>query len=118
MHHPLYKYSLVLRGLPPPRCPTEDITHNRTHNSKESICLRLTFLDLEGAFDNVSFQATDCQHGHPTVTYKNIIKRIRRGCFQVSILSPDIWNLVEDDLLRFSAREIPGFFQAFADDLS
>ena len=33
------------------------------------------------------------------------------------IFSPFLWNLVVDDLLKFSAKEIPGYLQAFADDL-
>ena len=28
-----------------------------------------------------------------------------------------LWNLVVDDLLKFSSKEIPGYLQAFADDL-
>ena len=54
-----------------------------------------------------------------TVTHKDITKRIRirRGCPQGGILSPFLWNLVVDDLLKFSAKEIPGYLQAFADDL-
>ena len=58
---------------------------------------------------------------HPclTVTHKDITKRIRirRGCPQGGILSPFLWILVVDDLLKFSAKEIPGYLQAFADDL-
>ena len=54
-----------------------------------------------------------------TVTHKDITKRIRirRGCPQGGILSPFLWNLVVDDLLKFSAKEIPGYLQAFANDL-
>ena len=36
---------------------------------------------------------------------------------QGGILSPFLWNLVVDDLLNFCEREIPGYLQAFADDL-
>ena len=36
---------------------------------------------------------------------------------QGGILSPFLWNLVVDDLLHFSANHIPGYLQAFADDL-
>ena len=32
-------------------------------------------------------------------------------------LSPFLWNLVVDDLLNYSATHIPGYLQAFADDL-
>ena len=59
------------------------------------------------------------KYRHLTVTHKDITKRIRirRGCPQGGILSPFLWNLVVDDLLKFSAKEIPGYLQAFADDL-
>ena len=97
-----------------------------------------TFLDIEGAFDNVSFKAISdainssfvdkstagwminmVKYRHLTVTHKDITKRIRirRGCPQGGILSPFLWNLVVDDLLKLSAKEIPGYLQAFADDL-
>ena len=97
-----------------------------------------TFLDIEGAFNNVSFKAISdainsspvdksttgwiinmFKYRHLTVTHKDITKRIRirRGCPQGGILSPFFWNLVVDDLLKFSAKEIPGYLQAFADDL-
>ena len=58
------------------------------------------------------------KYRHLTVTHKDITKRIRirRGCPQGGILSPFLRNLVVDDLLKFSAKEIPGYLQAFADD--
>ena len=54
-----------------------------------------------------------------TVTHKDITKRIRirRGCPQRGILSPFLWNLVVGDILKLSDKEIPGWLQAFADDL-
>ena len=55
------------------------------------------------------------KYHHLTVTH--ITKKIRRECPQGGILSPFLWNLVVDDLLKFSAKEIPGYLQAFADDL-
>jgi ribonuclease HI len=97
-----------------------------------------TFLDVEGAFDNVSFDAiSQSIHNSPvdkstagwianmvsnryiTVTHKTHTKRIRitRGCPQGGILSPFLWNLVVDDLLSFTADKLPGYLQAFADDL-
>ena len=97
-----------------------------------------TFLDIEGAFDNVSFNAiSNAIHNSPvdpstagwitsmvtnrhvTISHKNASRRIKvkRGCPQGGILSPFLWNLVIDDLLNFSANLIPGYLQAFADDL-
>ena len=54
-----------------------------------------------------------------TINHKDKSRRvrIRRGCPQGGILSPFLWNLVVDDLLAFTARDIPGYLQAFADDL-
>ena len=97
-----------------------------------------TFLDIEGAFDNVSFKAISqtiykspvdkstagwivnmVSNRYISITHKNCTKRIRikRGCPQGGILSPYLWNLIVDDLLRFAANKIPGYLQAFADDL-
>ena len=97
-----------------------------------------TFLDIEGAFDNVSFKAiSNALHDSPldqstigwimsmvtnrfiTITHKNISRRfkVERGCPQGGILSPFLWNLVVDDLLKSSAKDTPGYLQAFADDL-
>ena len=97
-----------------------------------------TFLDIEGAFDNVSFTAIDkalkdspldsptadwiahmVSNRYVTISHKTATKRIRirRGCPQGGVLSPFLWNLIIDDLLNYSAKEIPGYLQAFADDL-
>ena len=96
------------------------------------------FLDIEGAFDNVSFNAISealsatkvddstakwiinmVTHRYITINHKSSTKRIRvsRGCPQGGILSPFLWNLVVDSLLNYSAKDIPGYLQAFADDL-
>ena len=42
---------------------------------------------------------------------------VKRGCPQGGIISPFLWNLVVDDLLKLSDKETPGYLQAFADDL-
>ena len=121
---------------------TETVLHKIAHTIERRIAKKGyvlgTFLDIEGAFDNVSFKAISdainsspvdkstagwiinmVKYRHLTVTHKDITKRIRirRGCPQGGILSPFLWNLVVDDLLKFSAKEIPGYLQAFADDL-
>ena len=122
--------------------PTETAWHKIAHTIERRIAKKGyvlgTFLDIEGAFDYVSFKAISeainsspvdkstagwiinmVKYRHLTVTHKDITKRIRirRGCPQGGILSPFLWNLVVDDLLKFSAKEIPGYLQAFADDL-
>ena len=96
------------------------------------------FLDIEGAFDNISFKAIhEAIHRSPVdnstanwiygmitnryinFEHKTASSRVKaeRGCPQGGILSPFLWNLVLDDLLQFSAGQIPGYLQAFADDL-
>ena len=123
-------------------CSTETALHSvvrciEKRISKKGYVLG-TFLDIEGAFDNVSFKAisesirkstvdeTTAQwiinmvtNRYITITHKDCKKRInvRRGCPQGGILSPFLWNLVVDDLLKFGANEIPGYLQGFADDL-
>ena len=56
---------------------------------------------------------------HVTITHKNATRLIKtkRGCPQVGVLSPFLWNLVIDDLLQYTAKHIPGYIQAFADDI-
>ena len=121
---------------------TETALHKIAHTIERRIAKKGyvlgTFLDIEGAFYNVSFKAISdainsssvdkstagwiinmVKYRHLTVTHKDITKRIRirRGCPPRDILSPFLWNLVVDDLLPFSAKVIPGYLQAFADDL-
>ena len=97
-----------------------------------------TFLDIEGAFDNVSFEAiykvlqkTDINstninwifnmvvNRQTTVQLKNITKTIKigKGCPQGGVLSPFLWNLVVDSLLELSCKDTPAYLQGFADDL-
>eukprot|EP00116_Pleurobrachia_bachei_P019081 sb/3479343/ len=98
-----------------------------------------TFLDIEGAFDNVAFKAIErALHAKLrdkrtvdwimfTITNRKVTTKllgesltimVTRGCPQGGILSPFLWNLVMDDLLNHSKKEIPGDLQGFADDLS
>jgi ribonuclease HI len=121
---------------------TETALHKIIHRIERRIANKGyvlgTFLDIEGAFDNVSFEAIsnaleDCpidsstagwivnmvSNRYVTITHKNVERRVKvtRGCPQGGVLSPFLWNLIVDDLLRFSAKDIPGYLQAFADDL-
>lgn len=96
------------------------------------------FLDIEGAFDNLTFKAirealVKCKlddtitkwimdmicNRYVTVEVKNHQKRIKiqRGCPQGGILSPFLWNLVINDLLKHAQENNIGNLQAFADDL-
>ncbi len=97
-----------------------------------------TFLDIEGAFDNVSFVAIEealnknvtdktvitwimnmISNRYITIEIKGHQKRIgiNRGCPQGGILSPFLWNLVVNDLLKHAEEHDLGNLQAFADDL-
>ena len=121
---------------------TESALHKVIHNIERRLAKKGfvlgAFLDIEGAFDNLSFSSIkEALHVSPldsstaswifsmvsnrniTFTLKNSQKRIKaeRGCPQGGVLSPFLWNLVLDDLLKFSASQIPGYLQAFADDL-
>ena len=121
---------------------TETALHKVIHKIERRIARKGyvlgTFLDIEGAFDNVSFKAISeaidkspldstsagwiksmVTNRHVTISHKNSTRRIRikRGCPQGGILSPFLWNLVIDDLLHYTAKLIPGYLQAFADDI-
>ena len=98
-----------------------------------------TFLDIEGAFDNVSFDAIgralscNCSsdgvnqwimsmiHNRKTTVELQGKRRtivIGRGCPQGGILSPFLWNLVINELLEYTRDRIPSDLQGFADDLA
>ena len=98
-----------------------------------------TFLDVEGAFDNVAFSAIEkalhekCESPVVTKWIMDLIRnrsttvelnghkrtiRIVKGCPQGGILSPFLWNLVVDSLLSFTRDKIPCDLQGFADDLA
>ena len=98
-----------------------------------------TFLDIEGAFDNVSFSAIEraldnkCESKLVNRWIMGMIEtrtitvelngskktiQIKRGCPQGGILSPFLWNLVVDSLLSFTKNKIPCDMQGFADDLA
>ena len=54
-----------------------------------------------------------------TVSLKYSTKRfkITKGFPQGGVLSPVLWNLAVNNLLNKQANEMPGYLQAFADDL-
>ena len=121
---------------------TETALHKVIHKIEKRIAKKGyvlgTFLDIEGAFDNVSFKAISeaidqspldsstagwiknmVTNRHVTITHKNATRRIKtkRRCPQGGVLSPFLWNLVIYDLLQYTAKHIPGYIQAFADDI-
>ena len=96
------------------------------------------FLDLKSAFDNISFQSIDdalnatlsaniinrwvafyIRNRH--VIFKmgdvELMRLILKGCPQGGILSPFLFNLVLDNLLRHLNSLDPDSLQAYADDL-
>ena len=122
---------------------TETALHKLVHKIKRAILnsgMALgTFLDIEGAFDNVAFHAIEkalnkkCASSNTNNWIMSIIKsrsatveihgnkktiKIVRGCPQGGILSPFLWNLVVDSLLNYTKNRIPCDIQGFADDLS
>ena len=122
---------------------TETALHKILHKIEKTIInsgLALgTFLDVEGAFDNVAFSAIEralhqkCEspvvikwimdliRNRSTIVELNGHKRtirIVKGCPQGGILSPFLWNLVVDSLLSFTKDKIPCDLQGFADDLA
>ena len=97
-----------------------------------------TFLDIEGAFDNVSTTAISraLDKYCPSTTVNNWIRTLiksrsttvelhgarrtiisHRGCPQGGILSPLLWNLVMNNLFSFTRNKLPCDLQGFADDL-
>lgn len=123
-------------------CSTESALHKIVHKIERRIAMKGyvlgTFLDIEGAFDNVSFEAVKralystrmdkstanwiiamVTNRHITLNYKDASKRIEatKGCPQGGVLSPFLWNVVLNSLLESSVADIPGYLQAFADDL-
>ena len=122
---------------------TETALHKILHKIEKTIInlgLALgTFLDVEGAFDNVTFSAIEkalhrkCEspvvikwimdlirNRSTTVELNGHIRTIRivKGCPQGGILSPFLWNLVVDSFLSFTKDKIPCDLQGFADDLA
>ena len=98
-----------------------------------------TFLDIEGAFDNVSFYAIkralnlNCSSSAVNQWIMSMIHNrkitvelqgskkeipIKRGCPQGGILSPFLWNLVINELFDYTRNRIPNDLQGFADDLA
>ena len=122
---------------------TETALHKLVHKIERAILnsgMALgTFLDIEGAFDNVAFHAIEkalnkkCSSSNTNNWIMSMIKsrsatveihgnkktiKIVRGCPQGGILSPFLWNLVVDSLLNYTKNRIPCDIQGFADDLS
>lgn len=122
---------------------TETALHKIIHKIERTIIhsgMALgTFLDIEGAFDNVAFGAIEkalsrtCPSNKVRKWIMTLIKsrsitidihgasktiKITRGCPQGGVLSPFLWNLVVDSLLNYTKLEIPCDMQAFADDIA
>ena len=121
---------------------TEAALHKLVHKIEKRMKAKQfalgVFLDVEGAFDKISFESIQkglIRKGLPprTVNWimnmtstrsiiighknKELSFRINKGVAQGGILSPLIWNIVLDDLLQASAKDAPAYLQAFADDM-
>ena len=96
------------------------------------------FLDIEGAFDNVSFKTItealarlqlpqvivrwiNAMLRSRTVTVtvqgKSVSKKVKKGCPQGGILSPMLWNLVINSLIIL-INSTPADSEGFADDVN
>ena len=121
---------------------TEAALHKIVHKIEKRIRKKQfalgVFLDIEGAFDKISFEAiqrgliekgidpkiinwimnmTTTRSLHIEHKGESITFRIQRGVAQGGILSPLLWNIILDDLLASTASKTPTYIQAFADDL-
>ena len=98
-----------------------------------------TFLDVEGAFDNVSFNSIEealnskfasrsCSVNrwimsmirnrtiHVELQGEKRVISIKKGCPQGGILSPFLLNLLLNELLEYTRDTLPCDLQGFADD--
>jgi ribonuclease HI len=96
------------------------------------------FLDIEGAFDNITFASLEgalrtagvedvvirwishaLNHREIKVTLQNaeVIRQVERGSSQGGILSAFLWNLVVNQLLKLYNNMPSVFVQAYADDI-
>ena len=124
------------------RKSTEAAIHRLTRKIEDSIqngqFALAVFLDVEGAFDNVKYSSiykAMLEAKIPTIiafwikemlTDRSIVltlhgvsisRRIYKGCPQGGILSPLLWNLTLNTLLKNESID-EDFVQAFADDLA
>lgn len=137
------------------RCPLHPAQHayqkgKSTETALHSLVTRLekcighkdvafvSFLDISGAFNNVSFQAIiqaleernidsfiicwirNMLSSRLVLSSRgeaNIAVSVNRGCPQGGVLSPLLWSLVVDDLLK-KLEKLGIFAQAYADDVA
>lgn len=108
---------------------TETALHQLTNKAEYALknkeVLLCAFLDIEGAFDNTSLRSimqasrgkgideTSCRWidcmlkerlVYTSIMGETLVARVERGCPQGGVLSPLLWNLVMDDLLRLLDR--------------
>jgi retron-type reverse transcriptase len=95
------------------------------------------FLDIERAFDNISFKTiitTARERGleetccrwiefmlrgrlvHTSLMGSNISAKVTRGCTQGGVISPFLWNLVVDRLLTLT-NDLDFSTYGYADDI-
>ena len=120
---------------------TESAIHNLSRRVEDAVnrgdYALGVFLDIEGAFDNLNFDAIIealqelqvpptfirwihhmISNRYVTISYcgETIRRRVTKGCPQGGVLSPLLWNISLNTLLsRLGADS--SFIQAFADDL-
>ena len=120
---------------------TESAIHNLSRRVEDAVnrgdYALGVFLDIEGAFDNINFNAIIealqelqvpptyvrwihhmISNRYVTISFcgETIRRRVTKGCPQGGVLSPLLWNITLNTLLsRLGADS--SFVQAFADDL-
>merc|ERR1712035_102588 len=134
MHKNLYSYR---EGK-----STEDALHMVVHKIEKAINSKkvavAVFLDIDSAFSNATFSSMEealKNKGIDKTLQKWIVnslinrdavakqdsfsvkKNIEKGCPQGGILSPYIWNLIMDDLLKMFPNLHSTFVIVYADDV-
>ena len=120
---------------------TDSAIHNLTRKIEDAVnrgdYAIGVFLDIEGAFDNISFSSitdalTELQiptvfvdwihhmisNRYVSITFggHTVRRRVTKGCPQGGVLSPLLWNITLNTLLSRLGYD-SSFIQAFADDL-
>jgi RNase P protein component len=117
---PLHRYQFVYRAGMSTKTALFHVVYRLEKSLKYKEVALGAFLDIEGAFDNTSFNAmvraarrrglgeTCCRWirsmlvsrlVHDFLTGSSLTARVAGGCPQGGVLSPLLWNLVVDELL-------------------
>ena len=121
---------------------TEDALHKVVHKIEKAISTQKVavalFLDIEAAFSNATIESmreglqakgvnkilidwiVSSLKNRTAIAVKDsfsVKKKIEKGCPQGGILSPFLWNLIMDDLLKMFPKVHPTEIICYADDV-